>query len=31
MGQDGQERRDGQEKQARRDPPVGGARVGETW
>jgi hypothetical protein len=31
MGQDGQERRDGQEMPERQDPPVGGARVGETW
>ena len=31
MGQDGQERRDRQEMQDRQDPPVGGARVGETW
>jgi hypothetical protein len=31
MGQDGLERRDRQDMQARQDPPDGGARVGETW
>jgi hypothetical protein len=31
MGQDRQERRDRQEMEERLDPPLGGARVGETW
>jgi hypothetical protein len=31
MERDGQERRDRQERQEWQDPPVGGARLGETW